>query len=409
METKVIIEHRVLHRLNNAADLQLVATVYIETAEYRIYAPAKATGAALDWLAHVNVHEVVGDGENDVQEPLRSSLIRTTRQALEANNQPTEIVRTMIKSTSTNPRKVFVVYGRNNEARKALFTFLQAIDLEPIEWGQAVDLTGQGAPTIGKILDDAFTSAQAAIILLTGDDIARLGTSFLTPHDPPQERDLTPQARQNVVFEAGMAFGRYPERTILVKLGYLRLFSDIDGRNFIRISDSVSARQALADRLATAGCAVNIKGKDLWHTAGNFDAAIHDADLHDRPTHIQLKAIKREAQFDQAAMYKRKVWIQFINQSDKCIELREPRWKNTPLGMRGRMLTGTMQMKIGTHWCPEKLGVDRLQLPPGELCKLWIEPADDYQIEDIERLCQSDAQIGILVLMANGVDVALDI
>lgn len=71
------------------------------------------------------------------------------------------------------------------------------------------------------------------------------------------------------LFEAGMAMGRFPERTILVELGNLRPFSDIGGRHVIRPDNTTQKRQELAQRLETAGCGINLKGTD-WHTAGDF-------------------------------------------------------------------------------------------------------------------------------------------
>lgn len=94
------------------------------------------------------------------------------------------------------------------------------------------------------------------LVLITGDDLARLDPRFLTDNDPDYEKKLTPQARPNVLFEAGMAFGRHPERTILVRLGHSREFSDVAGRNEIRMSNRAEARQELVDRLKTAGCDV---------------------------------------------------------------------------------------------------------------------------------------------------------
>ncbi len=52
-------------------------------------------------------------------------------------------------------KTVFVVHGRNMAAREAMFTFLRSIGLKPLEWHQAVSLTGTGAPYIGQILDRA--------------------------------------------------------------------------------------------------------------------------------------------------------------------------------------------------------------------------------------------------------------
>ena len=73
----------------------------------------------------------------------------------------------------------------------------------------------------------------------------------------------------NVIFEAGLALGKYPERTILVQVGALKPFSDIAGRHFVRLRNSSKSRQELAQRLKLAGCEVNLSGTD-WHDAGLF-------------------------------------------------------------------------------------------------------------------------------------------
>jgi hypothetical protein len=77
------------------------------------------------------------------------------------------------------------------------------------------------------------------------------------------------QARPNVLFEAGMAMGRERDRTVLVELGTVRPFSDIAGRLTIKLSNDSAARQELAERLKTAGCSVDLSGRD-WHTEGDF-------------------------------------------------------------------------------------------------------------------------------------------
>jgi predicted nucleotide-binding protein len=181
---------------------------------------------------------------------------------------PAHQVPSSLKNTP-NPYSVMVVHGRDDNARKALFGFLRAIGLKPIEWSQAVMQTGQGTPYIGDVLDAAFSKAQAAVILLTPDDEARLHKRFWKSSDGTRERELTPQARPNVLFEAGMAFGRYPDRSIIMELGQLRPFSDITGRHVIRMDNSIDARHELAQRLETAGCLVDRTGTD-WHTAGDF-------------------------------------------------------------------------------------------------------------------------------------------
>lgn len=173
----------------------------------------------------------------------------------------------MSHETTVDTRRVFVIHGRNEPARAAFFAFLRALGLNPIEWSEAVHATGQGSPYIGDVLDAAFTGAQAVVVLQTPDDVAYLHESLTYPGDPECEAQMQP--RPNVLFEAGMAFGRYPDRTILVELGEVKSFSDIHGRHVIRLDNSVAKRQHLATRLETAGCAVSTTGTD-WHTAGDL-------------------------------------------------------------------------------------------------------------------------------------------
>lgn len=161
-----------------------------------------------------------------------------------------------------------MVHGRNAAARDSMFAFLRSLGLKPIEWDQAVALTGKGSPYIGEVLDVAFEEGQAVVVLLTPDDVAYLRREYTDRDDDP---GLTPrgQARPNVLFEAGMAMGRNADRTILVEIGDLREFSDVGGRHALRMVDSPEKRKSLAERLKTAGCPVDMTGSD-WMNAGDF-------------------------------------------------------------------------------------------------------------------------------------------
>lgn len=169
--------------------------------------------------------------------------------------------------SEADPRSVFVIHGRNEPAREALFTFLRSIDLAPIEWSEAISMTGSASPYIGDVLDAAFRRAQAVVVLQTPDDIAHLHESLTYPGDPETQPQMQP--RPNVLYEAGMAMGRNPERTVMVELGQVKVFSDIHGRHAVRLDNSVAKRQDLAMRLRNAGCAVNLDGTS-WHTAGDL-------------------------------------------------------------------------------------------------------------------------------------------
>ena len=169
-------------------------------------------------------------------------------------------------------RTVFVVHGRNEALRKAMFSFLWSLGLDPIEWRKAIEATGQGSPSVPDILDAAFARAVAIIVLLTPDDIAMLRVPFHKTSDPSYETRLVGQARPNVLFEAGMAFGREPNSTILVQIGEVKPFSDVGGRHVAYLSDSAESRAELVTKLRNAGCAVDDSGSD-WYSEGDFTPA----------------------------------------------------------------------------------------------------------------------------------------
>lgn len=171
-------------------------------------------------------------------------------------------------ATSTDARIVFVVHGRNETLRAAMFDFLRSLGLKPLEWDQAVALTGEGSPYVGQVLDAAFAQAQAVVVLFTPDEVTYLRPELASNADDPEVQPAT-QARPNVLFEAGMAFGHDAKRTVIVEVGSMRPFSDVVGRHSIRLSNDAKSRKALAQRLQTAGCAVDTSGTD-WLEAGDF-------------------------------------------------------------------------------------------------------------------------------------------
>jgi predicted nucleotide-binding protein len=87
------------------------------------------------------------------------------------------------------------------------------------------------------------------------------------------EKKLMGQARPNVLFEAGMAFGTHPSQTVLVEIGKCRPFSDTLGRLVVRMNDTAAKRKELADRLAAAGCVVDTTSSNAWMEAGDFSSA----------------------------------------------------------------------------------------------------------------------------------------
>jgi predicted nucleotide-binding protein len=176
---------------------------------------------------------------------------------------------------SGDPRRVMVVHGRNKRARDAMFTFLRALGLSPVEWEQAVAETGFGTPHNLEAVRAAMTLAQAVVVILTAED---QGGLFPELAGLPDQDDtaLRGQPRQNVTLEAGLAIGVDPRRTILVELGEIRRASDFEGLNTVRLTNHPPARAALRTRLETAGCAIDDPGFD-WMTVsagGDFEGCV---------------------------------------------------------------------------------------------------------------------------------------
>jgi hypothetical protein len=71
LATRVVIERTVLPGADQDGLLQLVATVYVDEREYKVLAPSKARGDAMEWLEHCSVHvsSVTVSGADEVADP----------------------------------------------------------------------------------------------------------------------------------------------------------------------------------------------------------------------------------------------------------------------------------------------------------------------------------------------------
>jgi predicted nucleotide-binding protein len=168
-------------------------------------------------------------------------------------------------SFASDRRAVMVIYGHDTEAKTALFDWLRAIGLRPLEWSQLIHATGSSSPYIGQVLDRAFQDAQAVVALFTPDEWVLSRTA--DPADPDAWRL---QARPNVLIEAGMALVTHPTRTVVAVLGQQELPSDLAGRHYVRLSHTDPAPlNDLAGRLGDAGCLVDLSGTD-WLQATRF-------------------------------------------------------------------------------------------------------------------------------------------
>jgi Predicted nucleotide-binding protein containing TIR-like domain len=166
-------------------------------------------------------------------------------------------------------KRVFVVYGRDDALVKSFFDLLQAVGLDPLDWEQLVSFTGIATPYLGEVVQNAPHMAQASLVLLSPDDIVQLHPDLHYKTDTDEEKEQSGQARPNVLFELGLAFMAYPERTIIVEVGRMRVFADLNGRNPIRFDGSPLAVDKLLLRLESVGCPVDRDGD--WRDPGRFE------------------------------------------------------------------------------------------------------------------------------------------
>jgi predicted nucleotide-binding protein len=171
-----------------------------------------------------------------------------------------------------NKDAVFLVHGRDDDARKQLETFLTSLHINVIDWSKALVLCGKPSPYVGEVIDAGFANAQAIVVLMTPDDVAYLKNDFWRAGDGPSEKKPTGQPRQNVLFEAGMAFAKGRDRTVIVDIGKNRPMSDVSGIHAVRLNNSAQRRKDLVNRLKMAGVELDESG-DSWLGAGNFEGS----------------------------------------------------------------------------------------------------------------------------------------
>lgn len=163
------------------------------------------------------------------------------------NNNPLVKISVDSKSEERNC-KVFVVHGRDNEAKESVARFLENLSVK------AVVLHEQ--PSFGRTLIEKFEAYSEdvafAVILLTPDDIGGLN---LEPHE------LKSRARQNVILELGYFIARLGRLNVCaLHKGGVELPSDYEGVVYIEMDNFGAWKAKLAKELVQAKVPIDLSG-----------------------------------------------------------------------------------------------------------------------------------------------------
>ena len=177
-----------------------------------------------------------------------------------------KIIRKEDNKMAAKKNRVFVVHGKNEKIKRAMFDFLRSLGLSPLEWESAVRLTDSTTPSTLEVVNTGIKNADRTVVLFTGDESVILREE-LRESGKSYTREYQP--RPNVIFEAGMAMAFSPSTTIIVRIGSLREISDLKGINYVTLNNDAKSRSSFVTRLKTAGLDVDDSGQD-WLDAGDF-------------------------------------------------------------------------------------------------------------------------------------------
>lgn len=151
-----------------------------------------------------------------------------------------------VVAPSNNNGTIFVVHGRDHEARDQLELVLRRLGLAPF----VLQVTGGGGDTLIEALERQIgRTAQSSfgIVLATPDDLGY--------YKAEASESATPRARQNVIMEMGMLLASLTrKRCAILQKGYVEMPSNMGGMITIPFNDHVrEAVPKLVQRLQEAG------------------------------------------------------------------------------------------------------------------------------------------------------------
>lgn len=152
------------------------------------------------------------------------------------------------KAVALSPEKnrVFIVHGRDDEAKHEVARFVEKLKLKAIILHEQ---NSTGRTIIEKL--EHFTDVDFALVLLTPDDIGGLKNDL---------KSLRPRARQNVILELGYLMGKLgrPKVCALVK-GNIEKPADYDGVVYILMDENEGWKKKVLNELLALNIPVKIE------------------------------------------------------------------------------------------------------------------------------------------------------
>jgi predicted nucleotide-binding protein len=147
-------------------------------------------------------------------------------------------------TNTANRHEVFVVHGHDDALRSEVCRLLEKLGLKPIVLFEQPD---KGRTVIEKF--EQHANVGYAVVLLTPDDEGGLRG----------KEQVTPRARQNVIFELGFFYGKLGRKNVcaILKEG-LEFPSDINGVIYKRADHAGAWRLELAKEMKAAGLGIDL-------------------------------------------------------------------------------------------------------------------------------------------------------
>jgi predicted nucleotide-binding protein len=145
-----------------------------------------------------------------------------------------------------NKRKVFIVHGRDNEAKQEVSRFIEKIGLEAI----ILHEQASSGMTIIEKIEHYSNDADFALVLYTACDHGR---GVHESNMPPKNR-----ARQNVVFEHGYLMAKLGRENVCsLAKGDIETPNDISGVVYVTLDEYGAWKSEVSKELKTCGYAIN--------------------------------------------------------------------------------------------------------------------------------------------------------